>query len=48
LANAQEAFQEFAKQFGPNDIYTQILLEVLFEELMKSKNTRESNEKKAN
>lgn len=30
-----EALKEFFDQFGPDDIYKQIFLEVLFEELLK-------------
>lgn len=32
---AKEAFEIFSNQFGPDDIYKSILLEVLLEELLK-------------
>jgi len=28
------AFQAFAKEFGPDDVYTRIILEILLEELL--------------
>lgn len=40
------AFQAFAKEFGPDDVYTRIFLEILLEELLleHSNTRRESNE----
>lgn len=35
LKQAQEAFEIFSSQFGPDDIYKSIFLEVLLEELFK-------------
>jgi hypothetical protein len=33
LKQAQEAFEIFSSQFGPDDVYKSIFLEVLLEEL---------------
>lgn len=41
------AFQIFSKQFGPDDIYTRIILEVLFEEILnQSYHSKEKEENK--
>lgn len=44
---ATDAFKAFAQQFGPDDVYTRIILEVILEELFKvSSNIPEQLEKK--
>jgi hypothetical protein len=35
---ATDAFKSFAEQFGPDDAYTRIIIEVLLEELMNYSN----------
>lgn len=44
-----DAFKSFAEQFGPDDIYTRIVLELVLEELFKSNYNKElSSEVTAN
>lgn len=35
---ATDAFKAFAQQFGPDDVYTRIILEVILEELFNVSN----------
>lgn len=40
-----DAFKIFATEFGPNDVYTRIILEVLLEELMRPTKLVDQKEK---
>jgi hypothetical protein len=35
IKTAEDAFKKFSQEFGPDDVYTRILIEVVIEEILK-------------